>query len=103
GPVDLVRKPEEETPGKAVQGNLVHPIQGDVEQPGQLAFDDEVATCQVAHQIADAAVVAEGNQGTMVTVTEGHRLQPLEATAQGLGQGLGLLVSGLGPWRHGTV
>src|SRR5690606_38187501 len=69
--IDLVGEPDQKASGETMQRDLVHTIEGDVEHPRQLAFHHQAAAGEVAHEAADAAVVAEGNQGTVIPIAEG--------------------------------
>ena len=81
----------------------MHPVEGQVEHAGHLALDVHAAAGQVAHQIADGGVAAEIDQRTVVVVDEGHRLAIVQAVAEGLEQGVCLLVRSLGPWGNRQV
>src|SRR5262245_45059384 len=63
----------EQNPGRPVQGQLMHLVEGPVHQAGNIALDEEVATDQMAHQIADGGVVAQRHQGAKVAIVPGQQ------------------------------
>src|SRR5262245_47505917 len=88
---------------RPVQRQLVHLVEGLVHEAGEQALDEQIATHELAHQIADGGIVPEGNERAEIAVVPlGERL-PGEAPRQLPGEVGGLLMRSLRARRHRVV
>lgn len=99
-PVDAAHQHDEAGLDVAVQGDLVHPVERDVNQTGDVALHHHGTAHQVAHQAAHGGETAQGYQRTVVVVEVGLELATVHL-GQDVLERLGRhLVGRLGARRH---
>ncbi|MNE04780.1 hypothetical protein D3C80_973240 [compost metagenome] len=99
-PVDAAHQHDEAGLDVTVQSHLVHPVEGDVDDAGDVAFHHHGAAHQVAHQAAHGGEAAQRDQGAVVVVEVGLHLAAVHL-GQDVLERLGRhLVGGLGAGRH---
>src|SRR5689334_13047478 len=93
--LDQIGERGESDPEIAMQRQLVLLVEGEIDQPGDHAFEHHAAQ-QIAHEIADGAV-AEGDQRAVIAIDEAPGRLAGEPPLEAPGQQHRLLISGLGP------
>jgi hypothetical protein len=69
-PRQRARDGVEHHPPPAMQGRLVHLVEGSVHQAREIAFDQKPLARDKTHQVPHRAVLAQGDKGSKITVAK---------------------------------